>query len=83
MAVSPKTLTRCLEILEALYIVFTVRPWSRNITRATLLQPKVYFFDTGLVQGDASVRFENLVACHLLKATHWQQDALGKNVDLH
>jgi uncharacterized protein len=83
MAVSPKTLTRYLEILEALYIVFTVRPWSRNITRATLLQPKVYFFDTGLVQGDAGVRFENLVACHLLKATHWQQDALGKNVDLH
>ena len=83
MAVSPKTLTRYLEILEALYIVFTVRPWSRNITRATLLQPKVYFFDTGLVQGDAGVRFENLVACHLLKTTHWQQDALGKNVDLH
>jgi uncharacterized protein len=83
MAVSPKTLTRYLDILEALYIVFTVRPWSRNITRATLLQPKVYFFDTGLVQGDAGVRFENLVACHLLKATHWQQDALGKNVDLH
>ena len=83
MAVAPKTLTRYLEILEALYIVFTVRPWSRNITRATLLQPKVYFFDTGLVQGDAGLRFENLVACHLLKATHWQQDALGKNVDLH
>ena len=83
MAVAPKTLTRYLEILEALYIVFTVRPWSRNITRATLLQPKVYFFDTGLVQGDAGVRFENLVACHLLKMTHWQQDALGKKVDLH
>ena len=83
MAVSPKTLTRYLEILEALYIVFTVRPWSRNITRATLLQPKVYFFDTGLVQGDAGIRFENLVACHLLKSTHWQQDALGRNVDLH
>ena len=83
MAVAPKTLTRYLEILEALYIVFTVRPWSRNITRATLLQPKVYFFDTGLVQGDADVRFENLVACHLLKMTHWQQDALGKKVDLH
>lgn len=83
MAVSPKTLTRYLEILEALFIVFTVRPWSRNITRATLLQPKVYFFDTGLVQGDAGVRFENLVACHLLKTTHWQQDALGKSVDLH
>jgi uncharacterized protein len=83
MAVAPKTLTRYLEILEALYIVFTVRPWSRNITRATLMQPKVYFFDTGLVKGDAGVRFENLTACHLLKHVHWQQDALGKQSDLH
>jgi uncharacterized protein len=83
MGVAPKTLARYLEILEALYIVFTLRPWSRNITRATLMQPKVYFFDTGLVKGDEGVRFENLTACHLLKHIHWQQDALGKQTQLH
>ena len=83
MGVSPKTLTKYLDILEALFIVFTVRPWHRNITRATLQQPKVYFFDTGLVQGGDGVKFENLVACHLLKQVHWQQDTLGKQVELH
>jgi uncharacterized protein len=83
MAVAPGTLKRYLEILEALYIVFTVRPYSHHIARATLQQPKVYFFDTGLVQGDAGVRFENLVACHLLKQIHWQQDAQGRTTDLH
>lgn len=83
MGVSPKTLSKYLDILEALFIVFTVRPWHRNITRATLQQPKVYFFDTGLVRGDDGVKFENLVACHLLKQAHWQQDALGKQVELH
>ena len=81
--VSPITLKRYLEILEALYIVFVVRPWHHNIARATLQAPKVYFFDTGLVQGDEGVRFENAVACHLLKHLHWQQDAQGKEVDLH
>ncbi len=81
--VSPITLKRYLEILEALYIVFVVRPWHHNIARATLQAPKVYFFDTGLVQGDEGVQFENLVACHLLKQVHWQQDAKGKEVDLH
>lgn len=81
--VSPITLKRYLEILEALYIVFVVRPWHHNIARATLQAPKVYFFDTGLVQGDEGIRFENLVACHLLKQVHWQQDAQGKEVDLH
>ncbi len=81
--VSPVTLKRYLEILEALYIIFVVRPWHHNIARATLQAPKVYFFDTGLVLGDEGIRFENGVACHLLKHVHWQQDSQGKEVDLH
>ena len=80
---SPVTLGKYLDILEALFVVFVVRPWHRNIARATLQAPKVYFYDTGLVLGNAGVRFENLVACHLLKSIQWQQDTLGAAVDLH
>ena len=80
---SPVTLNKYLDILEALFIVFIVRPWHRNIARATLQAPKVYFYDTGLVLGDAGLRFENSVACHLLKNVHWQQDTQGAAVDLH
>jgi predicted AAA+ superfamily ATPase len=83
LGVAPATLRKYLDILEALFIVFTVRPWHRNIARATLQSPKVYFYDTGLVQGDAGIRFENLVACHLLKAVQWQQDTRGASVGLH
>ncbi|MEY2952797.1 MAG: hypothetical protein RLZZ401_884, partial [Pseudomonadota bacterium] len=71
------------DILEALFIVFTVRPWGHNIARATLQQPKVYFYDTGLVQGDDGVRFENLVAAHLLKHTQWLNDSAGQSMGLH
>ena len=80
---SSVTLGKYLDILEALFIVFVVRPWHRNIVRAALRAPKVYFFDTGLVLGDDGVRFENLVACHLLKQVQWQQDTRGQAVDLH
>jgi len=83
LQLSPVTLGKYLDILQALFIVFVVRPWHRNIARATLQAPKVYFYDTGLVQGDEGVRFENLVACHLLKQVQWQQDTLGAPVDLH
>ena len=83
LAISPNTLRKYLEILEALFIVFIVRPWHRNIARATLQAPKVYFYDTGLVKGDAGVRFENFVACSMLKHVEWQQDALGKDRGLH
>ena len=80
---SPVTLNKYLDILEALFIVFIVRPWHRNIARATLQAPKVYFYDTGLVLGDDGLRFENAVACHLQKNVHWQQDTKGAAVDLH
>jgi predicted AAA+ superfamily ATPase len=81
--VAPATLTKYLAILEALFIVFVVRPWGRNIARATLKAPKVYFYDTGLVTGDEGVRFENLVAGHLLKNVQWRQDTQGAAVGLH
>lgn len=88
LAVSPVTLKRYLGILQALYIVFTVTPWHRNIARATLQSPKVYFYDIGLVRGKneehtRSLRFENAVAAMLLKHAHFQQDTLGQAVDLH
>ena len=83
LAVSPTTLKRYLDILQALYIVFAIQPWHHNIARAILQTPKVYFFDTGLVRGDAGVRFENAVAAMLLKHAHFRQDAQGKNTGLH
>ena len=83
IAVSPVMLKKYLDILEALYIVFVVRPWHDNIARAVLQTPKVYFYDTGLVEGDEGLRFENLVATALLKHVQWQHDVQGKEAGLH
>jgi predicted AAA+ superfamily ATPase len=83
LAVSPVTLKKYLDILEALFIVFVVRPWHDNIARSVLQSPKVYFYDTGLVEGDEGLRFENLVATALLKHVQWQHDVQGKEAGLH
>ncbi len=83
LQISPTTLGRYLEILEALHIVFTLRPFHRNIARALLKEPKVYFFDTGLVQGDDGVRFENACAAMLLRHAHFLQDSAGRTMSLH
>jgi predicted AAA+ superfamily ATPase len=83
LQVSPVTLARYLDILEALYIVFSVRPYHHNIARAILKEPKVYFFDNGLVKGDEGVRFENACAAMLLKHVHYLQDVEGRDVALH
>ena len=83
LAVSPTTLRRYLEILEALVVVIVVHPWHRNIARALLQAPKVYFSDTGLVKGDAGLRLENAVAVMLNKLAHWIGDSEGRESVLH
>lgn len=83
LAVSPNTLKRYLDVLQALFIVFAVQPWHRNVGRALLQAPKVYFFDTGLVRDDPGARLENAVAAMLLKHTQFRRDALGKETGLH
>ena len=83
LAVSSSTLKRYLDILQALFIVFTVQPWHQNIGRAILQSPKVYFFDNGLVRGDKGVQLENAVAGMLLKHVHFLQDSAGRPLGLH
>ncbi|MDO9315642.1 MAG: ATP-binding protein [Burkholderiaceae bacterium] len=83
LQISPTTAARYLDILEALYIVFRVTPWHRDVSRSLLKEAKVYFLDAGLVIGDAGARLENAVAAMLLKHCHHRQDAEGKPVALH
>jgi len=83
LQVAPNTVTKYLEILEALYVIFLIRPFHRNVARAILKAPKVYFFDTPYVCGDAGVQWENACAAMLLKHVHFEQDILGKQITLH
>ena len=89
LAVSPVTLRRYLDILEALFIVFVVRPWHKNIGRATQQMPKVYFFDNGLVKNDGNdgntsgARLENTVAAMLAKHADFLRDTTGRDIGLH
>jgi predicted AAA+ superfamily ATPase len=83
LKVAPNTVRSYLEILESLHIVFPVRPFHLNIARAIQKEPKIYFYDTGYVDGDEGVRLENTVAVSLLKHVNYQQDVLGERMSLH
>jgi predicted AAA+ superfamily ATPase len=80
---SPTTVKRYIDILEALYIVFRITPYSRNIARSLLKEPKIYFYDNGMVIGDEGSRFENMMAISLLKHVYGITDYLGKKTNLH
>jgi uncharacterized protein len=83
VGISPNTVKKYIQILEALYIVFRITPFSKNIARSLLKEPKIYFFDTGLVKGDRGARFENFVAGCLLKHVFAKIDYKAENYALH
>ena len=85
LQVSDKTVKCWLQLLEDMYVIFKLVPYSKNIARANLKQPKYYFYDTGqvhAVEGNQGVKFENLVACSLLKEVQFRQDCLGEDWSL-
>jgi predicted AAA+ superfamily ATPase len=83
LGIDPKTVKSWLDILERLYVVFKVTPYSKKIKDSILKSPKYYFYDNGQVDGDEGVKLENLVACALIKELHFLQDIHGEDVALH
>ncbi len=77
------TVKRWLELLEELYIIFRVTPYSKNIARSLLKEPKFYFYDVAQAKSDAGAQLENLVACALLKELNFIEDTMGVQTRLH
>ncbi|MDQ7048884.1 MAG: ATP-binding protein [Enterobacterales bacterium] len=80
--VSSKTIKHWLTILQQMYLVFSIKPYTKNLPRAILKPAKVYFYDNADVIGDQGAIFENLVATGLLKRIHFLQDRDGYNYEL-
>ena len=81
LSVSHRTVSRWLEILERLYAIVRLPPFGAPKVRAIKKAQKHYHFDWVQVY-DTAARFENLVAMHLLKWVHREQDIRGRDVDL-
>jgi hypothetical protein len=76
-----KTVESWLQVLERLYAIFRLPPFGAPRLRAVRKERKHYHLDWSLVKAPPA-RFENLVACHLLKWVHHQEDTLGRDLEL-
>lgn len=83
LQVSSTTIKRWVTILENLFVIFRVTPWSNKINRSLRKAPKYYFYDCARVQGDAGIKFENFVACSLLKEIDYINDSMGAKLSLY
>lgn len=81
LQVSHRAVSSWIAALERLYVLFLVPPLGAPRIRAVKKERKHYHLDWSLVPSDAA-RFENLVACHLLKWVHFRQDADGRDLEL-
>lgn len=81
LQMSHKTVSNWLQILERVYAIFRLPPFGASRIRAVKKEQKHYHIDWSIVP-DQAKRFENLVASHLLKWVHYQQDVYGGDYDL-
>jgi predicted AAA+ superfamily ATPase len=81
LQVSHKAAENWIGALERLYAVFRLAPFGAPRIRAVRKEQKHYHLDWTVVPGEAA-RFENLVACHLLKWVHFEQDTHGRDLEL-
>ena len=61
------TVKSWLSILEASYIIFSLRPFSRNIKKRIVKSSKIYFYDIGLLSYLLGIHNQSHVASHPLR----------------
>ncbi len=75
--VSVDTVRRWIQILESMYYCFSIRPWSKNVSRSLIKEPKYYLWDWSQCSSEGA-RNENFIASHLLKSVHlWNDTGMG------
>ena len=81
LQVSHHSVARWMKMLENLYMVFRLYPFGAPRIRAVKKEAKHYHLDWTAVP-EMGARFENLVACHLLKWVFFLQDTEGRDIEL-
>ena len=78
LRVSYNSVRSWLSIFERFFLLFSISPWTRKISRAIQKEQKVYLMDVPLIK-DPAARFENMVALELWRAiTSWNDMGHGR-----
>jgi len=81
LEVAHETVDRWVRVFERMYYCFRIPPHGAPRIRAVKKEQKLYLWDWTAVP-DRGERFENLVACQLLKYCHFVEDSQGYGMDL-
>ena len=73
LRVSVDTISRWIEVLESFYYCYRIRPWSKNISRSLIKEPKMFLWDWSVIK-DPGAKAENFIAAQLHKSIHYWTD---------
>jgi predicted AAA+ superfamily ATPase len=71
-----------MEVLDQLYYSYRLSPYAGKLAHALRKERKLYLWDWSALE-DPGVRFENVIAGHLLKFCHFLEDSEGYSLSLH
>ncbi len=80
VGVDHKTIRAWLSVLEASFIVFQLRPYHRNWNKRVVKQPKLFFYDTGLLCSLLGLRKAEELTAHHLRGSIYENYVIAEHI---
>ena len=80
--VTHKTISLWVDILERFYYHFRIYPFTSNLIKSLRKESKLYLWDWSEIK-DENIRFENMLASHLLKFCNFLSDKEGYKTQIY
>ncbi len=78
VGINRKTVNNWLSILQTSFIIYLLQPWHSNLNKRLVKQPKLYFYDTGLVCNLLRIRNADDLVTHPLRGQIFETFIIGE-----
>ncbi len=82
LGINYKTVRSWISILEASSVIFLLTPHHKNFNKRLVKQPKLYFYDTGLLCSLLDIRSEQQVNSHYLRGSIFESLMISEYIKL-
>lgn len=82
LGINYKTVRSWISILEASFIIFLLTPHHKNFNKRLAKQPKLYFYDTGLLCSLLDIRSEKQLTSHYLRGNLFESMVVSEYLKL-
>lgn len=82
LGINYKTVLSWISILEASFIVFLLQPHHRNFKKRLVKQPKLYFFDSGLLCALLEIQSPDQLSSHYLRGNIFESFVVSEYIKL-